>query len=200
MLRHWRTTAVVLLLALVVCGCSLFDYGRTTLPPPVPEVVLHDTFEDGDASGWTGRGVTVSVSDAVAHEGTYSVYVTNRSANWTGVQKDIAPYIQKGPVYTFSVWVRVDDSVEAESVPFKLSIERRRAGQQSSVFLNVDEKTVPKGQWVQLIGEKDWVAIAGDASETTVPELLVLYVETPNAIPAGPSFYIDDAMITALGK
>ncbi len=132
-------------------------------------------FESG-IDGWYARSsdpATVTVTDAQAHEGTYSLYVEGRTAPWNGPGR-VVP-LAAGRSYTVRVWVYHEDP---STVEFILSAETINNG--ISSYANITRKSVPSGVWTQIEGK-----YTATASAKTV-----LYIETSGA--AKVSFYIDD--------
>ncbi|MBO0611251.1 endo-1,4-beta-xylanase [Myceligenerans salitolerans] len=80
--------------------------------PPASGTVLTTDFEDGTLGGWgprngaDGSGFDVAVTDAYAHESTYSAGITNRENTGDGIGLDVTEALRAGVTYDVSAWVR----------------------------------------------------------------------------------------------
>ena len=147
---------------------------------PTPITVLTSDFEDGTAQGWAGRAAeTVTPTDAVAHGGTGSLSVTERTAAWQGPSLDVLGLFEKGTAYTISVWVRMADGADSA----RLSVERRTAGV-ASYDQVVGNTAVTTGAWVNLTGH---YTLATDV------DFLRIYVETASTT---GSLFLDDVTVS----
>ncbi|MEM5948516.1 carbohydrate binding domain-containing protein [Spirochaetia bacterium 38H-sp] len=147
-------------------------------------VISSNDFEDSQLEPWVarGEGVSVEVSNAFAHSGSFSVYVSGRTQNWNGVQADLLSLIASGKNYHFSVWVYQNSG---ESKNMYLTVERTYKGDKN--WDRVAEISVPSGEWVELSG--DYSVPRKDVSE------FVLYVEAEDAT---LDFYIDDVFLSKM--
>lgn len=149
--------------------------------PSFVDGAIQFTFEDG-TQGWTPRGeASISVVEDVAHSGSRSLLVTNRSANWHGALVDVTALMKPGVTYAVSGYVRLAQGAPASRVI--ITMQRTPAGGDTVYewIAPSAEKGVTDAEWVQLQGNYSY---SGEAKE------LLLYVESPDA--ALVSFYIDD--------
>lgn len=146
---------------------------------PVP--VVSSTFEDGTTQGWSPRGgETVAASDAVAHGGSGSLAVTDRTGTWQGPVLPVTDLFTPGTAYTVTVWMRLADGAAADTA--RLSLERRLDGTPSYHTLASAEAAAD-----------GWVELTGTYTPATEADQLTVYVETAARTDA---FFIDDAVIS----
>ena len=145
-------------------------------------VVISSDFEDGTAPPWQARGTSIEVVDTDAHTGTRSLAVTGRSADWHGVQTDIAGLVGPGQVVTVSGWVKLIGDETTEPTTARFTINEATDGTYTQVSTPV---AVDATQWVELTGT--YQVPQGQAG-------LVLYVEA--AAPTA-DFLVDDLTVTA---
>ena len=156
----------------------------TPAPPPA-EGTIQYTFEDG-AQGWMPRGeATVSVADDMAHTGTQSLLVTNRTANWHGGTVDVLGVLEPGNTYEISAYVRLAEGAPASRVI--LTMERTPVGGDT-----VYEWIAPSAE--NGVTDGDWVLLKGQYAYSAKAATLLLYLESPDAELV--DFYIDDVTIT----
>ncbi len=141
--------------------------------------VITSDFEGGSADPWQARGSTIAVVDTDAHAGTHALSVTGRTADWQGVQTDIAPLVTPGQTVTVSGWVKL---LGEGSTTAKFTVNETTAGTYTQVTTPV---TVDATGWVEMTGT--YTVPAGQAG-------LVLYVE---AAEPTASFLVDDLTVTA---
>ncbi|GAA4686660.1 endo-1,4-beta-xylanase [Promicromonospora umidemergens] len=86
-----------------------------TLPqgtPPASGSVLSTDFEDGTLDGWAPRNgddasdFSLAVTDADAHESTWSAALTGREHTGDGIGRDVTGSLRAGAAYDVSAWVR----------------------------------------------------------------------------------------------
>ncbi|AEM72886.1 endo-1,4-beta-xylanase [Caldicellulosiruptor acetigenus] len=154
-------------------------------PVVAPGVVKSATFEGGTTEDWQarGNGVTISVVNTVAHNGSKSLYVTGRSSTWHGAQIDLTSVLEKGKDYQFSVWVYQDSGSDQ-----KLTLTMQR--QNADGTTNYDSI-----KYQQTVATNTWVELTGSYTVPTTATQLILYVEAADTT---LSFYIDD--FTAVDK
>jgi len=96
-------------------------------PGPEPGVVVTTDFEDGTLSGWVPRegsetsDFALAVTDAQAHESTYSALLSGRDSEGDGLGYDVTGVLQAGVTYDISAWVRFADGQEAGDVWLSLA-------------------------------------------------------------------------------
>lgn len=135
-------------------------------------------FETGTAEGWMPRGsVTLTVTTADQHSGSYSLLTSNRTAAWQGPRLNVTSKMYNGSRYRISVWVKLAPGSPPTNM--RVSLERTLAG--TTTFHTVVPNTqVTADQWKQLSATYDY---------TFNHDSLYLYVESASGT---PSFYIDD--------
>ncbi len=145
-------------------------------------VAISSDFEDGSTAPWQARGSTITVVDTDAHGGTNSLAVTGRTADWNGVQTDIASLVLPGQTVTVSGWVKL---LEPGSTTAKFTINETTAATYTQVS---DPVTVDDTAWVEMAGT--YTVPAGQSG-------LILYVE---AAEPTASFLVDDITVTVSGE
>lgn len=143
-------------------------------------------FSDQQTEGWVARGnasvkTTPASLTAEPDPTNYCLYVSDRSADWHGVSKDLISTLKPGNDYTVSVFVKFDEGEEEETI--NLTLETGLSGDQGYLRIASNEK-VKKGEWTKLTGS---VTLPEDASKANI------YVESPNT---NLSFYVDEIEIT----
>jgi len=119
---------------------------RTIGEPLGPNVVTNGDFEGGVA-GWTGFGGSTVAPSAVAHTGSGSAIVTNRTATFNGPLYDLLPVTTAGASYLASGFIRISG---AASAPVSLTILSVCGGTQS--FTQVASGTASDQGFVKLSG------------------------------------------------
>jgi len=168
------------------------------LPPYAPDCVrtgnlaLSSDFEE-NAEGWVAFGdAKKSLSTDVAHTGTHSLRVSNRTQTWYGPTFMLAladantgfqGSIQNGYRYDLSAWVRLGAGAASASVSWTLATAD-------------DAGTHYPASTAQTATSSDWVQVTGSFTPNIVGTLTFPYVSVSGA-PAGVDIYIDDVTITA---
>jgi hypothetical protein len=170
------------------------------LPPYAPDCVrtgnlaLSSDFEE-NADGWMAWGdAKKSLSTDVAHTGTHSLRVTNRTQTWNGPDFVLAwadtttgtgfqGSLQNGYRYDLSAWVRLGTGATSAPVFWTLSTTDD-AGNHYPVST------------AQTAASSDWVEVTGSFTPTITGTLTVANVSVSGA-PVGVDMYIDDVTITA---
>jgi endo-1,4-beta-xylanase len=170
-------------------------------PPPLPadqqdNTGITSTFEDGKLDGWASRaGATLTNTTAEAHDGTNSLLVTGRTANFDGPAISISNKMYVGSQYSISVWVKLlptDGSIHN----INMSLQTTFQGQTSFPGVNGFPGTqmAADGQWHQILVPNYTMASPYDPGTAT------LYLQTdPSGTQPNPdlvSFYIDDFQLT----
>jgi Glycoside hydrolase family 44/Carbohydrate binding domain len=168
------------------------------LPPYAPDCVrtgnlaLSSDFEE-NAEGWVAFGdAKKSLSTDVAHTGTRSLRVSNRTQTWYGPNFVLAladantgfqGSIQNGYRYDLSAWVRLGAGAASAPVSWTLATAD-------------DAGTHYPASTAQTATSTDWVEVAGSFTPNIVGTLTFPYVSVSGA-PIGVDIYIDDVTITA---
>jgi endo-1,4-beta-xylanase len=178
-----QTAAAIVLLALVWCtGC------QTSGRPAAQKggtVVAEIGFETGDHPFVPRGGSEVlTVSDAEAHTGAFSLRVENRSKAWHGPSMNIESYLTQGQKYEASCLVRL---ISPEQTELQLSTQIGQGDGASYHALDKKSIAVSDG----------WVAYTGTYRYTNLASgFISIYIESPSD--AAASFYLDDVRITEL--
>ncbi|MCL1937184.1 MAG: endo-1,4-beta-xylanase [Candidatus Azobacteroides sp.] len=179
---------------------SLYVLAAGTYPPPQPikpdvepdanGYYYYDTFEDGTTQSWISRGNTnvVNTSD-YAYEGTKSIFVSGRTANWNGTAYvlDSKAFVP-GNSYSFGAMAMFANG--GEEGAFKLTLQYNAAGASTSSYATVaGEVSAAKGEWIELLNSN--FTIPANATN------LLLYVEMSDLL---VDFYVDRAFGAIAGK
>lgn len=172
-------------------------------PPPLPvdqqdNTGITSTFEDGNLDGWGSRaGAAVTNTSAEAHDGTNSLLVTGRTANYDGPVINVSNKMYVGSQYSISVWVKLlptDGSLHN----INMSLQTTFQGQTSFPGVNgfPGTQVAADGQWHQILVPNYTMASPYDPGTAT------LYLQTfPTGTQPNPdlvSFYVDDFQLTFL--
>lgn len=145
------------------------------------ETVLSQNFEE-ELGGWGARGSeTVALSTEASHAGSQSAKISDRTASWNGLQKDITSLLTDGKSYTFKMYVMYNGEDAEDTQDMHLSVQTTLDGTDS--YTNLASKTVNKGEWTLLKGSFVYNADSAEAVK--------LYVEGGTQ-----DFYVDDVLVT----
>jgi endo-1,4-beta-xylanase len=144
---------------------------------------IHTNFEDDTKEGWKPRigEEVLTVTNADAHSGTFSLLTTNRAHAFSGPSINAAGKLCNGSQYKISVWAKLAPGQPDSQL--RVSEQRSLAGSTNFDTL-VGNTTVTANQWVQLAATINF-AFNYDS--------LTIYVESASGT---PSFYIDDFDLT----
>ncbi|GHV09015.1 hypothetical protein FACS1894217_12440 [Clostridia bacterium] len=156
------------------------------------EVFAPVGFEDGTVMGFTNRASendpeetrdksVVEATKEEAHNGEYSLKITERTKEWNGTMLHIEQYVEPNAEYDFTVWVK---SPSPAAVEFHLSTQGGASGPYS--YIANATKTADDG-WFKMSGS---FTMGADESWRGV------YVETVGSL---TDFYIDDLTIIKSG-
>ncbi len=156
-----------------------------------PVTVSAVDFEEGSTGPWGPRGgVTLTVTDAEAHQGTKSLAVTGRTADWQGTQANALALLTPGASATFSAWVKLPAGTAGSSgIHFTAEATPAGGGSNSYTWIGSPVATTADG-WVQVGGS---YAVPTDASSVNV------YLEAAPIAGAHPSFLVDEIVVSAEG-
>jgi len=173
-IKQWITYFLLIIMLAAVISPALS-------PAAAADLEAMD-FEDGTTMGFTARNENdtsvLTVTDEMAHSGTYSILVTGRSAGWNGPSINVEDDIEPGVQYTISVWVHAKTPDRSN---FRLSTQ---IGNDANVtYHNIIQRqtTVSEG-WVELTGT---YVFPDD-------DYITIYIENDAS---SAEFYIDDVSI-----
>ncbi|SDC30315.1 endo-1,4-beta-xylanase [Pelagirhabdus alkalitolerans] len=110
-------------------------------------------FEE-NADGFTGNGdATVSRSTDESHTGDYSLFVTDRSADWHGARVELTDSIYPTATYRVTGFVKSKDFTEDEE--FKATVDDGDYTTFAQVNITSDEWTEFTGEYQTKIGAED---------------------------------------------
>jgi len=173
---------------------ELYFLAAGTYPPPLPGVepdangyYFYDTFEDGTTQSWTSRGGTKVINTSnFAFEGTKSIFVSGRTADWNGTAISLdSKTFKPGNTYSFGA-VAMYPAGDATGT-FKLTLQYNSGT--TTNYAQVAQVTAAKGEWIALLNSN--YTIPADATN------LLLYVEMPGSL---VDFYVDRAFGGIEGK
>jgi hypothetical protein len=101
---------------------------------------------ESSLSGWGpfGPDVVLQHYSEDAYQGSHSVHVSNRNAEWQGAAFSVAPP-QAGDLYQFSCWVKMAPANDEATVIMTIKLS-------DSVYIEVNHQPVTAADWVQLSG------------------------------------------------
>ena len=140
-------------------------------------LIANPGFEQ-NTTGWFGFGpVSFTTTTTIAHSGSRSALIQNRTDTWNGVAQSLASVLQPNISYQISAWVRLSN---APSQPVMLTMQKTDGNGTS--YQNVASVTATSNGWTQLTGGYV-LNVSGTLTNLT------LYMEGPAA---GVDFYADD--------
>lgn len=162
----------------------VFLEGNGVTPGTEPDengYFFHDTFE-GDVFDWESRGsASVILSGRTAYEGSESLLVQGRTAEWNGGMKKLNPKVfVPGNEFSFSADVMYFDGDAVNNFFMKLEYT---GSDGETHYSSIAQAKAVKGEWVQLANTN--YTIPTDASD------MKLYIETENGT---NNFYVDEAI------
>ncbi|MCQ2464314.1 MAG: carbohydrate binding domain-containing protein [Oscillospiraceae bacterium] len=159
----------------------------TPVEPDEKGYYYHDTFESGTGE-WSARGSVKMEQSSQSHfEGSNALYVSNRTAAWNGVQRDLPSYIFKpGEKYAFSACVNYTDGDE-NTADFSLTLQYKDSSG-TAKYANIGTSTCTKSNYVQIYNPE--FQIPSDATDCQ------LVVETVDKL---MNFYADEIIVAKAG-
>jgi GH35 family endo-1,4-beta-xylanase len=173
---------------------ELYFLAAGTYPPPLPGVepdangyYFYNTFEDGTTQSWASRGSTTVVNSSnYAYEGTKSIFVSKRAADWNGTAISLdSKTFKPGNAYSFGAMAMYPDGDATGTL--KLTLQYNSGT--TTNYAQVAQASAVKGEWVELLNTD--YTIPADATN------LLLYVEMPGSL---ADFYVDRAFGGIAGK
>lgn len=150
-----------------------------------PVELINDTFEDSFGS-WKARtsgSTTLSLSDAAAHSGSKSLYVTGRTQTWNGAGASVIGTMYGGNTYDLSCYVMYDDTeVGGQNQQFNFQMMYTDANGDER-YSYMGSCNASAGNWTEI---KATYTVPADATN------MVIYVEGATL----SDFYLDDVVVT----
>ncbi|MDM5276266.1 endo-1,4-beta-xylanase [Paenibacillus silvae] len=152
-------------------------------------------FEDGTLQGWVPRigSEKLTVTQQAAHQGTYSMLVTNRERSYYGPSLPMKGLLKPNTTYNISVYVRLTEKPAADQT-IQLTAYKKNGAESWNML---DKVTIPKDEWQQ------WHNITATFQYSDNPQELNLFIETPYVSEDAVdtlSFYVDDVKIEEAGE
>ena len=142
--------------------------------------LFKSTFE-GSNDGWTARGsATVEYTNKTACEGSYSLYVSGRTASWNGVMIDLGVDFKAGKSYDFSGAVMYDTGQASEEISMTMQYNDASG---EVIYDHLATVSAVKNEWTAVLAEN--YTIPSGATN------IILYFETPEST---IDFYIDNVV------
>ncbi|WP_366294178.1 endo-1,4-beta-xylanase [Paenibacillus sp. AN1007] len=157
--------------------------------------VLHADFEDGTLQGWIPRigSEKLTVSQQEAHQGTYSMLVSNRERSYYGPSLPLKGLLKPNKTYNISVYVKLTEKPASDQT-IQLTAYKKNGAESWNML---DKVTIPKDDWQQ------WHKITATFQYSDNPAELNLFIETPYVSEDAVdtlSFYVDDVTIEEAGE
>ncbi len=150
-----------------------------------PVELLNDTFEEsfGTWKARTSGDTTLSLSDAAAHSGSKSLYVTGRTQTWNGAGASVIGTMYGGYTYDLSCYVMYDDTeVGGQNQQFNFQMMYTDSNGEER-YSYMGGANASAGNWTEI---KATYTVPADATN------MVIYVEGATL----SDFYLDDVVIT----
>ncbi|MDI9217054.1 endo-1,4-beta-xylanase [Clostridium tertium] len=139
-------------------------------------IVSNSTFENG-VEGWDKQGtVTLESVNDIFYEGSHSLKVSGRGAEWAGPSYNLTEKMVSGRTYDVSLWVMYNEGSNPEET-IKATFKPG--------YVTVGEVKAKKGEWTEI---KGIIKATEDSEEATS-----MYIEAPNL--DLPFYYVDNVKI-----
>ncbi|MCQ2464313.1 MAG: carbohydrate binding domain-containing protein [Oscillospiraceae bacterium] len=157
------------------------------MKPDTNGYYYHDTFENG-LNDWAERGSVKAVqSGRSPFAGTEALVVSDRTAAWNGVQKNLpGDTFKAGEKFCFSACVNFLDA-DVDTEQFSLTLQYKDSSG-TAKYANIDSKTCTKEHYVQLYNPE--FQIPAGATDCQ------LVVETAEGL---MNFYVDEVIVAKAG-
>ena len=159
------------------------------------EVTIYEEGFEYSDGGWLPRGpASTKVVDGLAHSGTKSLYISNRTKTWNGAIRAFVN-LKPGQSYRIAVWVYVAEGADSQGL--NLSIQQNVEGQ-GETYSTIGAERVPLGTWTKIEGE---LTVPRSRFETVTSVYFESAYKSDDAalLPSDLfSFYIDDISIARL--
>lgn len=172
---------------------------QLTPAPPDPSQQdnsgITSTFEDGGLDGWSSRGSSVLTNTSgIAHSGSHSLLVTNRTANWNGASVNVTNKMYVGSVYNISAWVMLQPT---DGSTHTINVSLQATFQGTTGFPGVTSYpgiSIPAdGNWHQIVVNNYTMGANSDPGTAVT---LYLQTVTTNGTNDLVGFYVDDFQLT----
>jgi endo-1,4-beta-xylanase len=178
------TRALSVFVSAVVCMSTMgLGTCNTKAAAVTADLVTNGTFEDGTTNGWSDMwgNCTLTASTEQAHEGSYSMLVTDRKGTWAGPQLDVLGKMEVGHTYEISVWIRAQSGSDTAS----LTIKRKDSGGSEQYDSIIYQQPISASKWTNITGTYT-------LTDTNSLDELAFYIE---ATKQETNFYVDDISI-----
>ena len=181
-MRKFSKSAMAFVSAAAMCVSVFMPLGISAADTEL----FRDSFENGEGD-WSGRGsAAVSVSADVKYEGSKSLFVSGREAEWNGASKAVSTDVFiPGQEYSFSVNVMCP--TENKENLFHLTLQYNGSDGET-YYDKIASGSAFSGDWIQL-SNTNYMIPAGSSD-------LHIYVETDSGT---SDFYIDDVVAALKG-
>jgi len=141
-------------------------------------LTLNLGFENGNTTGWTNGGGSMSADSTIKRTGSYSGRTFNRTQSWNSIVRDLRSSVTVGKTYRYSVWIRLGS----------------RTSNVSLVIAQTDAS--PRNYRVirtASVSSTGWTKLSGFFTHTTngTTTELIAYLDCP----AGIDVYMDDSSL-----
>lgn len=158
--RHLYFKYIKLLLTTILFLASSFSYAERLNLLANPDFETQPLSQNWSVFGGAG---TLSTSN-VAHSGSSSAKVSNRTASYAGVSQNILGVLTPGQTYDVSAWVRLVDPVvfnisntaQMTSIKFQINIKQTDAS--GTRYFTLDTSASENtSDWIKLFGQFTYV-------------------------------------------
>ena len=188
MRRQFQKVISIMLAAILAISMGQFGQIAIASETEKDNIVLYQSFEDGDVGGWKpvwDRPGTVDVSSDYASHGEKSLLFTDRTSTEHSPSLDITSYMEPGKIYDISLKVRLREGSDEAHIASKVN---------SPLLNNIypwltGNVTISSDKWTTL--EVKAYEVPDKTSE------FIIYIETLNST---ADIYIDEVLIVCISS
>ena len=144
------------------------------------EPILEENFEDGKTDFNKRGNETVEIVDGKAAEGSKSLFISGRTAQWNGPSIDLSDKMKTGETYVVKASVMYENG--PDSIQIDCKVEKNK-----NEYLNFASSNPKKGQWTDIEGK---IVIPDGTTTASV------YFETGYGSTDNCDFYVDNVTVS----
>lgn len=149
--------------------------------------LLNSSFDNDSFDGWSAFGgqCTLELDDSHSHNGSSSLYVYDRQAEWSGACINITKYISDGDNIHFELRLNTIDASDDTQITLTLRVTDINGSEE---FISVDKRAAQNGIWTKFEGSIEIPVNTIDA---------LFYIEASDVDTA---YYLDNVIISKYGS
>lgn len=150
-------------------------------------ILLESSFDDESFEGWSAFGgqCTLTLDDVHSHNGSSSLYVYDRQAQWTGACINITKYISDGDNIHFLMWLNTYNASVDTQINLTLRVTDINGSEE---FISIDQRAAQNSIWTKFEGSVEIPVNTIDA---------LFYIETNDV---DTTYYLDNVIISKYGS